>query len=291
MLFHVSAKDIWAALQATVETVDELTSRVALGTDGQLRTTGQAWVDGDNHTFGFHRENRLVEVHALHRADKLYSGGTNNIVDAALELLGPLNSGPGSSAVAAGWAAIEALLSGPGDQDVIAADRMASLVACAFVRAELTYLSYRLEKEDAKLAERLTSCTSNRDRAALVAAAILAGNPLSLTDESDLAALERMKHVLENPFSALQDVQNHAAVAFKRLYRIRNLVMHGGKTDAVGLAATLRTVGPLVGAGMDRIAHAWFVENVRPMELAARAQIGLGTVGSKDGPGPLDLLS
>jgi hypothetical protein len=291
MLFHVPARDIWAAIQATVETVDQLTSRVALGTDGHLRANGQAWVDTLHQTFSFRRDPRLVEVHALHREDKLYSEGTNSIVDAALQLLGALNTGPGSSAIAAGWAAIEALLSGPSDPDVLAAERMASLVACAFVRAELTFLSYQFEKQGGALAGPLGGCTTNRERAALVATAISGPGTLTLPNDSDAAAIERMKHALANPFASLQDIQHHAAIAFRRLYRIRNLVLHGGKTGAVGLAATLRTAAPLVGAGMDRIAHASFVESVHPMELVARAHVGLATVGTTEGPSPVDILA
>ena len=123
-----------------------------------------------------------------------------------------------------------------------------------------------------------------------MAAAIASGAELSFGDDSDMAACERMTDLLRDAFAVLRDVQAHAAAAFKRLYRNRNLVLHGGHTDSVGLVSSLRTAGPLVGAGMDRIAHAWFVESVRPMELAARAQMGLNTVGSKGGPLPVDLL-
>jgi hypothetical protein len=158
LLFHVPARDTWAAIQITVDNVDQLTSRVALGTDSQLRPTGQAWIEGLDETFSFRRDPRLVEVHALHRENKLYSPTKASIVDAALELLGSLNTGPGSSAVGAGWAAMEALLSGPGDPDVIAAERMAALVACAFIRAELTYLSYQLQKAGGALAHIIREC-------------------------------------------------------------------------------------------------------------------------------------
>jgi hypothetical protein len=291
MLFNVPARDKWSAIQATVETVDQLTTRVALGTDNSLRPSGQAWIDTLNRTFSFRRVPRLVEVHALHREDKLYSRGTNNIVDAALELLGALNFGPASSAVAAGWAAIEALLSGPSDPDILAAERLATLVACSFVRAELTFLSYQWEKQGGPLADELGVCTTNRERAGLIAKFISSTAGLTLPDDSDTAAIQRMQQVLADPFEALRDIQNHVAIAFRRLYRMRNLVLHGGKTDAVGLAATLSTAAPLVGAGMDRVAHAWFVESVHPMELAARAQIGLATVGTRDGPNPVDLLA
>jgi hypothetical protein len=291
LLFHVPARDTWAAIQTTVDNVDQLTSRVALGTDSQLRPTGQAWIEGIAETFSFKRDPRLVEVHALHRENKLYSQTTTSIVDAALELLGSLNTGPGSSAVGAGWAAMEALLSGPGDPDVIAAERMATLVACAFVRAELTYLSYQLQKTPGTLATALAACATNRDRSFVIAEAIINGQAMTLTEDSDLAALERMRRVLAAQSVALHDIQNHVACSFRRLYRVRNLVLHGGLTDALGLPSVLRTSAPLVGAGIDRIAHAYYVGGVRPMELAARANIALTILGSRHGVHPVDLLS
>ena len=114
MLFHVNDRDVWAALQATVENVEQLRSRVALGAENPLRPTGQAWVEGETTTFTFKAEDRRIEVHALHRNNKLYAAGTNSIVDAALELLGSLRSGPASSAAAVGWAAIGGRIQGTG---------------------------------------------------------------------------------------------------------------------------------------------------------------------------------
>ena len=66
--------------------------------------------------------------------------------------------------------------------------------------------------------------------------------------------------------------------SLQRLYRQRNLVMHGGRTDAVALRATLRTCAPIVGAAFDRIAHAWFDRGTKPRELAAQAEIALALV-------------
>src|SRR6202035_2996584 len=51
-----------------------------------------------------------------------------------------------------------------------------------------------------------------------------------------------------------------------------------------------RAAAPLVGAGLDRIAHAWFTEKCDSLELAARAEIRLATVGGSSGYSPLDLL-
>lgn len=291
LLFRLRARDPWAAVQAAVDTVDQLSSRVSLGTDGTLKAVGIAWVEGIPKSFRFRRDSRRVEVHALHREDKLYLLEETSIVDAALEMVGALNSAPRSTAIGAGWAAIEALLSGPGDQDVLAAQRLASLVACSFARAELTELSYKVQQSGHALATPLSLCTTNRDRAQIIANAIATGAALNLTNRSDVAAVERIHRLLGNPHATIRDIHNHISAALVRMYKNRNLVLHWGKTDAVGLQSTLRCVAPLVGAGIDRIAHAWFVEKIRPMELAARARYALETVGSPGAPQVVDLLS
>lgn len=290
LLFRVSARDPWAAVQKTVETVTLLESRVALGTTSRLRPLDQAWIEGTKRSFPFAPEKRRVEVHALHREDKLYTVERASIVDAALELLGALNSGAPSPAVAAGWAAIESLMTGPGDQDVLAADRMAAIVACSFSRAELTEVSYRIEEQGGAIATELAGCATNRDRAAVVAREIKAGRVFAFPNGSDTAALARVTEMITTPQSLLRDVQGHVTSAFRRLYRNRNLVLHGGRTDAIGLRAALRTTAPLAGAGMDRVAHGWFVQKIRPMELAARARIAIETAGSPGAPGVVDLL-
>jgi hypothetical protein len=154
----------------------------------------------------------------------------------------------------------------------------------------LTVLSYQAAKADAALDTRLRAYTTNRDRADLIASDISAGMPLLLSNDADRAAFERMKKLLADPHTVMKDIESYATGAFRRLYRQRNLVLHGGKTDGVALRASLRTAAPLVGAGMDRIAHAWYVDGLSPLELAARARISLDTVGSVDGRKCVDLL-
>jgi hypothetical protein len=46
----------------------------------------------------------------------------------------------------------------------------------------------------------------------------------------------------------------------------------------------------LVGAGMDRIAHAWYVNNVRPIELAARSKSAILLVPENDPLATVNLL-
>ena len=86
------------------------------------------------------------------------------------------------------------------------------------------------------------------------------------------------------------DIEDHAKQSLRRLYRQRNLVLHWGRMNAVGLSAALRTAAPLIGAGLDRIVHAWFATRTNPLELAARARLRLDLLESTDGCLPVDLL-
>ena len=98
-----------------------------------------------------------------------------------------------------------------------------------------------------------------------------------------------MAKLIADPQLVLRDVESHAALAFRRFYRQRNLVLHGGRTGAVALRASLRTVAPLVGAGMDRIVHAHLIAGTHPLDLAARARLEISRAGSRDGS-PLTAL-
>jgi hypothetical protein len=91
-----------------------------------------------------------------------------------------------------------------------------------------------------------------------------------------------MKEVLEAPKETLAKIKDHAQDAFARLYRQRNLILHAGRTRAVALRSTLRGATPLVGAGLDRICHARFVDHLTPIALAGRARTALGTVQQGD---------
>jgi hypothetical protein len=248
-----------------------------------------AWIDGEKKAFSLEHDGRDVDVHALDRKNQLYPQGNYSRVDAAIELLEPLASAAPPTAAAAGWAAFEALLSEPGNHGVVA-DRMGAIVACSFPRAKLTVLSYQAGKANPALAVGLDACATNRDRADMMAAEIGAQPAITLNDDSDRAAYLRLKKLLADPNAVLKEIEGYTTTTFRRLYRQRNLVLHGGITNGVALRACLRTVTPLVGAGMDRIAHAWYVDKLAPLELAARARIGLDTVGTSQARKAVDLL-
>jgi hypothetical protein len=238
--------------------------------------------------FPFGPRPRGVKVKALYREDQMFSE-SDTAVDAAIELLAHLESSSASAAIAGGWAAIEALLAEPNNRSG-AADSLASIVACSFPRAELTVLSYVAERTCQDLQDELRACKENRDRALVVARSIVSGHTLNLRRHGDQAALLRMQKLLQSPSKVLSDIQVHLADAFYRIYRQRNLVLHGGKTNSVALGGSLRTASKLVGAGMDRIAHAWYVRNIRPIELAARSKSAILLVPESDPLACVNLL-
>jgi hypothetical protein len=169
---RVTAREARSAVEATAEIVDRLMSRIVVGTrDGKLKPHANVWVMGERLSLPLRRQGRRVEVHALERQRKLYSDGGLSRVDAAIELLTHMAAGSPSSAASGGWAAIEAMLSTPGDDRVLAADRMAMLIACSFPRAELTALSYKIP-DTSPVFPRLAECASNRDRSLVVAMAL-----------------------------------------------------------------------------------------------------------------------
>lgn len=107
---------------------------------------------------------------------------------------------------------------------------------------------------------------------------------------TDQAAVARLKKLLSNPGPELQTIRDAIGESMHRLYRQRNLILHGGRLDSVALTASLRTVAKLAGAGMDRITHGHYVQGLKPLELVAKANLALAMASRDDPLGCVDLL-
>ena len=289
-LFKISARDPEAAVARVSEVLDQLSARLAVGAGRGLAHLERVWIEGVGKPHQTASVRRGVWVEALKRENQLYDAQSTGGIHAAIELLSHLQSSSPGAAVAGGWAAIEALLS-ESDNRAQAADRLAMLIACSYPRAELTVLSYAIPRNDPRLAERLRGVDENRKRCEIVADALQKREiDLNVLSDPDRATAVRILRVIDEPRQVLVDVQKYAANAFHRLYRQRNLVLHGGQTNAVALRASLRTAAPIVGAGIDRIVHAVYVDKLSPLQLVARAKLALATVGTPSGPRITDLL-
>jgi hypothetical protein len=292
LLLSVRARDPWSAVDIAAEMVSGLVTRLWVGAHARLVALEEVWVAGQRAPFKFRSRGRGVDIGSLDRQSNLYVIQAHSQLDAALELVAGLDEGPPASAVAGAWAAIESLLIGPGDSErVIVADRLANLVACSLARSELTTLAHRhRQNSNDRLAQNIAAAATNRERARLVADWLSGGNDLSLEDASDRAAQTRMLQILRQPRHELGNVQAQVSQSLRRLYRQRNLVLHWGRTRAVSLRPCIRSAAPLIGAGIDRIAHGWFTATTPPLELASRARLQLELVGSTSGRHVVDLL-
>ncbi|WP_159733096.1 integrase [Arthrobacter sp. 9V] len=299
--YTVTARDSHMAAEEGREIVDRLKARATYSRkQTHLRDFGVLIVRGRSEPFPLQRPGRGTFVLSLVREQKLYAVQERTRLDNALELAAPMNHGSIATAVSGGWSAVETLLLRGDDESeegrgVLAADRMAALTACSWPRAELTKLSHAHKPTvPDRLAHQMSVLlgeSTNRDRAKLAAEWINSGNSLALARLSDFASEERMRKLLASPSATLGEVKRHMVSAMRRLYRHRNLVMHGGATHLDTLSMTLRTVAPLVGAGLDRIAHAAIVQQSTPVELASRAELHLNLLRSTtEAPLLVDLL-
>lgn len=276
-LWTVEARDPHGGADAARALLDRYSARASIGTGRALSPLPTLWVEGLGEPLPIKNASRGVRVEELYREGLVFAHAQDAVtesVDAAIELLAHLEDSSPTAAVAGGWAAIEGLLGEPNNRS-IAADHLASLVACSVPRAELTALSYKVEKHCPDVVPRLASSATNRERSVLLAQAIAKGVRFQLPHGSDHAAFERMATMLADPGRTLTSIRELIGDAFHRLYRQRNLVLHGGKTSSVALTGSLRTVAKLAGAGMDRIAHGLYVSRLKPMELVARAGLAI----------------
>jgi hypothetical protein len=296
--YQVRAKDAVAAAKIVGDRVRRMAGRRAYsrGSRKLLEPTGKMWVAGWDAPLPLLPPERGAKVLTLEIERAVYSITSGDRLDEALELAAPLNAGSAASAAAGSWSAIESLLFHPGDTRegrAVAGDRLAAIVTCSWPRAELTALSYqhKLRSGDTdRISMRLTAKRGNLWRSVVVSRALSSGEKLNLTAPSDIAAAERMTAVLRAPHQRLKDVCRTFQGAFRRLYRQRNIVVHGGYTQAIALDSALRVAAPLVGVGLDRLVHAQHDRGPDPLGLAARAANSIALVDDPLGPNPTTLL-
>lgn len=288
-ILRVKARDVVGAAKAAREESDRYAARALIATGRLLNRVPLLWVAGSPEPAAMMEASRGVGVKELFREDRVFSTDASQSVDAALELLAHMESSSAPAAIAGGWAAIEGLLADPSDRS-LAADNLATLVTCSFPRAELTALSYKAQRKHPDSTVALQGLTVNRTRSRVTAQLILDGGLPPMPAVADQAAVIRLRKLLANPGPKLLVIRDTIGNSFHRLYRQRNLILHGARLDSVALNASLRTVSKLAGAGMDRITHGHYVQKLRPLELVAKANLAIALTTKADPLGCVDLL-
>ncbi len=277
VILRVKARDSIGAAHLARSESDRYAARTLLATGAPLKRVQTLWIAGDSAPVDLNHDRRGVEVRELYREDRIFTTDPDKSVDAALELLAHLDGSSPAAAVAGGWGAIEGLLAPPNDRSS-AADNLAALVTCSFPRAELTRLAHLVQELNPGVFPALEAAQTNRERSRIVGQMIMGGTMPVLRGLSDQAAVTRMEKLFRDPKTGLGVVREVISDSFHRLYRQRNLILHGGKLDSVALTPGLRTVAKLAGAGMDRVTHGHYVQHVEPLDLVAKANFALATV-------------
>jgi hypothetical protein len=278
----VPARDHVTAGKAAVALFEMICKRAILGARKKIQPLGYYWLAGFAERFPIKPISREVEVASLFRRDRIYSlldGGS--AIGRAIALLAELDHGPAAAAVTSGWAALESLSIGPAEsvERVETAIRSAALIAASFPRAELTTLAHAyVSSQSDALADQIRGAGDNKQRVEVLLRHFSSSTIPTFIRIEDNAAAKRMMQLIKSPEATLRRVQHYIEMAFKRLYRLRNLVAHGARTDSVVLEAGLDTAAPLVGAAFDRIHHASMASNISPVELIARATLRLATL-------------
>lgn len=239
--------------------------------------------------------NRMINLASFDRLDRLQDLTTADYLANTLSLVEPLQTAAPHIAVISGWSAIESLLVGPADDEgIIATSRFSLIIAASLMRAEFTWLAktYIAENDDED-AQALGGCPSNIERAKLFQMLAFTRPELTLTNVTDNLALQRVRPALQNPRQQITKIAEILTREFTRLYRKRNMIVHGGQIRGANLHSISETLTPLIGAGIDRIVHAELQFDVLPIELSAIAEARVDylipTASSSDG-GLLDLL-
>lgn len=295
--FDVVARDVRAASALVAEMIDRLVSRTRFlrGERQPLQYHPRFFVDdGSDYRIGEARPE--ISVTALVKNQVLYSASLtderSNAVDDALELAAHLMEGPTTVAAASGWAALESLLATGADntRDVgraIAADRAAALVTASWPRAELTRMSHKIAQAS-DCPPRLKALLYRAGDESFARCEVLldwleSRQAVGTLAPSDQAAVARLDALVSNPKQVLNRVRGYMTCSLRRLYRQRNMVLHGGSMRPIALNSTIRTSGPLVGATLDRLSHAFELVGVEPLDAVARAECALEAVGSGSG--------
>ncbi|MEW9553708.1 hypothetical protein [Nonomuraea sp. NPDC050783] len=159
--------------------VERLTARFQVGARQRLEFQPTLYMLGEPEPLDYLGGPRRVQVHALERTKEIFRLRIDPQLDAALELLQPLDRGTPAAAIAGSWAALEALLVGPGDtaNRVVAATRMARIVTCGYVISELLALArVHAGTGDDAVARHLRSIDDDQERAIHFEKAIRSGS-------------------------------------------------------------------------------------------------------------------
>lgn len=276
-LLEAEAHDVNSAAEQARSLISDLEAKIEIGTRAPIKVSAMMWSLEKGGDFPTRATNRLISVPAFERLGHVHDLAMPTYITNTLAFIHPLRTSAPHIAVMSGWSAIESLLVGPSDEsDVVAAARFSLIVASSMVRAELTTLSRRYaDLDQTAFGEEMRKCPQNIDRARLFQMRACATDPIDLKDTLDNLALVRVRPALKDPTRVVGKIATILRREFIRLYRKRNMIVHGGQIHENNLHSISDTLAPLIGAGIDRIVHVGLKYGIPPIELSALAEARL----------------
>ena len=275
--------------------LDTLAAKFRLGTSAPIVLSSTMWSKDRGSSFPTRATNRLISVKSFERLGRLHDFDEPQYLSNVLVLAQPLQTGAPHIAIVSGWAAIESMLVGPSDEnDSVGASRFALIVAVSMIRAELTRLALKyIDSHDDSFADQLSACAENIDRARLMAMRLSEASACVMKDTVDNLAVDRILSLVINPRTEIEKMRSILTREFTRLYRKRNMTVHGGHITGANLHSVSELLSPLIGAGIDRVVHVGLKFDVTPIQMSATAEARMSYLvpASKDDPGNLlDIL-
>lgn len=273
-LLEVQGRDVNAAADKARSRISNLAAKFHLGSRTPIVICPSMWSKEKGSEFPTHATNRVINVRSFELLGRVQDLEMQDYITNTLALVQPLSTAAPHIAVISGWSAIESLMVGSSDaQDAVSARRFSLIVAASMLRAELSWLSRTyVQTHDGTAAEEMASCEKNIDRARLFQMYACANPQIDLQKPIDNLALERIRPALIDPRGEVEKISGILTREFTRLYRKRNMIVHGGHTQESNLHSISETLAPLIGAGIDRVVHVGLMFDVRPIELSAVAE-------------------
>lgn len=270
-LLTVQARDVNGAAIVAQRQLAQLSFKFQSGSNNHFTILPTMWSQEKGTAFPTRREIQTFKLRAFQRANVLHHLEIGMKVRNILAIVEPLQTQDSHVAIVNGWMAIESLLVDAGEEDWKAAERMAYIVAASYFRAEMTWLarnySEKYEKQ-CSTAKLIKDSELSADRIRLMGEVICKEDSFELLDPRDQLAIRKIRETVENPAAAFSRTRDILKREFLRMYRKRNLIVHGGRVLDDGVDSDADKVIPLLIAGIDQLLIANIQYGLDPKALA-----------------------
>ncbi|GAA1955186.1 hypothetical protein GCM10009798_13020 [Nocardioides panacihumi] len=279
IILRGSGRDIDGILESASEAVHRVTHAALLKTGVMPKFHRLVWIKGLKAPRTLPSRTRLEHLLPNYDIPEPIMGrsASDDRLEVAVESIQASVLAGGAAAAGMLWATVEGLFGSAGDQSkLVSGERAADVATIAWIRFALTNTMGALigKQGDPIFSSSLAGLSREASMLALVA--FLQGSDFSGIQSTRVVSQAR--HTAD--FLRPQEVRRLRAeilTTFKGLYRQRNLILHGGVTDAPLLAGILRSSTPLVTAAVNRFAANRAGAQGDPMAFAFAESLRLDT--------------